>query len=171
MISGCDEFNNVIFSDRNNINYLSKLGFKPVEKGYYISDNFYLNKYVKSFQPISSYAIDGKINKGFLNDNGTNYSISNVTRYADNEDLTLIEYFNSRTSFNSNPAFHIAGGIVFITNKDLNKFRQEVGKDKYDRIIDQIGGFTQLSSITNNSSNSIFFNDRENDMVCKYTHC
>ena len=161
VISGCDEFNNVIFSDRNNINYLSKLGFKPVEKEYYISDNFYLNKHVKSFQPISSYAIDGKIKKGFLNDNGTNYSISNVTRYADDEDLTLIEYFKSKTSFNSNTAFHIPGGIIFITNEDLSKFRQEVGKDRYDRIIDQIGGFTQLSSITNNSSNSIFFNDLE----------
>jgi len=160
VISSCDEFNNVIFSDRNNINYLSKLGFKPVEKEYYISDNFYLSKHVKSFQPISSYAIDGKIKKGFLNDNGHTYKISRLKSFADDEDLTLIEYF-SRTSFNSNPAFHIAGGIVFITNEELNKFRQEVGKDKYDRIIDEIGGFTQLTSITNNSSSSIFFNDRE----------
>lgn len=99
-ISKCEiNASNLKSQEDYNLSNLSELGFKPVEKEYYISDLLYLKENLKK-----------------------------------------------------------SNGVQYISSSTFYKFRNQ---NEYDRIIDEIGEFTQLSSITNNSSNGIFFNDRE----------
>ena len=99
-ISKCEiNVSNLKSQEDYNLSNLSELGFKPVEKEYYISDLIYLKEHLKK-----------------------------------------------------------RNGVQYISTSAFYYFRNQ---NEYDRIIDEIGEFTQLSSITNNSSNSIFFNDRE----------
>ena len=99
-ISKCEiNVSNLKSQEDYNLSNLSELGFKPVEKEYYISDLIYLKEHLKK-----------------------------------------------------------RNGVQYISSSAFYNFRNQ---NEYDRIIDEIGEFTQLSSITNNSSNSIFFNDRE----------
>ena len=100
-ISKCEiNVSNLKSQEDYNLSNLSELGFKPLEKEYYLSDLNYLKEHLKK-----------------------------------------------------------SNGAQFIYNRDLDKFRQDVGQNEYNRLTDQIGEFTQLSSITNNPSDRIIFED------------
>jgi multisubunit Na+/H+ antiporter MnhB subunit len=87
------------------------------------------------------------------------YNLSNLSELGFNP--VEKEYYISDFLYLNERLKKTNSGVQYISSSVFYNFRNQ---NEYDRIIDEIGAFTQLSSITNNSSDRIYFNDTRQEM-------